>query len=124
MECDPVGTVHTPFDDPSDAPRQGVRGDAVGEIRLNERYAEGLVGVEPGDETDVVWWADRADRTVLRLDRDDRGVFASRSPARPNPVCVTRVEVRAVDAEAGRLRVAGVDMVDGSPVIDLKAAMG
>ncbi|MFB6161562.1 MAG: tRNA (N6-threonylcarbamoyladenosine(37)-N6)-methyltransferase TrmO [Haloferacaceae archaeon] len=123
MECDPVGTVHTPFDEPSDAPRQGALEDVVGEVELRDRYAEGLVGVEPGHETDVVWWADRADRDLLRLDRDGRGVFASRSPARPNPVCVTRVEVVAADADAGRLRVRGVDMVDGSPVIDLKAAL-
>jgi tRNA-Thr(GGU) m(6)t(6)A37 methyltransferase TsaA len=120
MECDPIGTVHTPFETTSDAPRQGARGDAEGVVDLRPDYRAGLSGFD-GDRVVVVWWADRADRSVLTLDRDpDRGVFTSRSPARPNPVCVTECRVLSVDREAGRLRLAGVDMADGSPVIDLK----
>jgi len=120
MECDPIGTVHTPFETTGEAPRQGFRGDAEGVVDVDPAYREGLVGFD-GDRIVVVWWADRADRSVLTLDRDaDRGVFTSRSPARPNPVCVTECSVRSVDHEAGRLRLGGVDMADGSPVIDLK----
>jgi tRNA-Thr(GGU) m(6)t(6)A37 methyltransferase TsaA len=123
MECDPIGTVHTPFETTSEAPRQGIHGDAEGLVELDPAYHEGLTGFD-GDRVVVVWWADRADRSVLTLARDpDRGVFTSRSPARPNPVCVTECAVEAVDPAAGRLDLRGVDMADGSPVIDLKAPL-
>ena len=120
MECDPIGTVHTPFETTSEAPRQGFRDAAEGVVSLDAAYREGLSGFD-GDRIVVVWWADRADRSVLTLDRDPvRGVFTSRSPARPNPVCITECAVETVDPAAGRLRLRGVDMADGSPVIDLK----
>jgi tRNA-Thr(GGU) m(6)t(6)A37 methyltransferase TsaA len=120
MECDPIGTVHTPFETTSDAPRQGALEDAAGVVELDADYRAGLDGFD-GDRVVVVWWADRADRSVLRLDRDtSRGVFTSRSPARPNPVCVTECAVESVAVDAGRLDVRGVDMADGSPVLDLK----
>jgi len=120
MECSPIGTVHTPFETTTEAPRQGFREDAEGVVDLDPAYREGLSGFD-GDRVVVVWWADRADRSVLTLDRDPaRGVFTSRSPARPNPVCITECRVLSVDHEAGRLRLGGVDMADGSPVIDLK----
>jgi tRNA (Thr-GGU) A37 N-methylase len=64
----------------------------------------------------VVWFANRADRSVLRV--RDRGVFSTRSPARPNPVCLTTCRIQAIDGR--RIRVRGVDMADGSPVVDLK----
>jgi len=123
MECDPIGTVYTPYETTSDAPRQGFHGDAEGVVDLDPAYREGLAGFD-ADRVVVVWWADRADRSVLTLDRDPaRGVFTSRSPARPNPVCLTECAVRGVDPAAGRLVLGGVDMADGSPVIDLKATV-
>lgn len=115
--CDPIGTVHTPLETSDDAPRQGFLDDVAGTVVLEPDYAAGLDGYEAGDDVLVVWFADRADRTVLTL-RDGRGVFATRSPARPNPVCLTVCEVREVDGT--RISVVGVDMLDGSPVLDLK----
>lgn len=117
--CDPIGTIHTPLEASADAPRQGFLDDAEGTIELDAAYADGLRGVEAGSEVLVVWFADRADRSLLTLDRDDRGVFASRSPARPNPICLTLCEV--LDVGDTGLRVRGVDMLDGTPVLDLKA---
>ncbi|WP_251343225.1 SAM-dependent methyltransferase [Haloplanus halophilus] len=123
MECDPIGTAHTPFETTSEAPRQGFHEDAAGVVELVPAAREGLTGFD-ADRVVVVWWADRADRSVLTLARDpERGVFTSRSPARPNPVCISECRVDAVDAEAGRLDLRGVDMADGSPVIDLKATV-
>jgi len=120
MECTPIGTVHTPFETTSEAPRQGFRDAAEGILDVDPAYREGLTGFD-GDRIVVLWWADQADRDVLTLDRDPaRGVFTSRSPARPNPICVTECEVLSVDPSAGRLRLRGVDMADGSPVLDLK----
>ncbi|MFB6195053.1 MAG: SAM-dependent methyltransferase [Haloplanus sp.] len=123
MQCDPVGTVHTPFETTSEAPRQGFRDEAEGVVDIDPEYREALSGFD-ADRVVVVWWADRADRSVSTLDRDpSRGVFTSRSPARPNPVCITECRVLEADPEAGRLRLRGVDMADGSPVIDLKATV-
>jgi tRNA-Thr(GGU) m(6)t(6)A37 methyltransferase TsaA len=123
MECDPIGVVETPFETTSEAPRQGFRADAEGVVRVDPAYREGLAGFD-ADRVVVVWWADRADRSVLTLDRDPgRGVFTSRSPARPNPVCLTECTVVSVVPSAGRLHLRGVDMADGSPVIDLKATV-
>jgi tRNA-Thr(GGU) m(6)t(6)A37 methyltransferase TsaA len=120
MECDRIGSVSTPHETTGEAPRQGVDADAEGVVTLDPDYRDGLVGFD-GDRVVVVWWADRADRSVLTLDRDaDRGVFTSRSPARPNPVCITECRVLGVDVDAGRLKLRGVDMADGSPVTDLK----
>ena len=116
--CDPIGTAHTPFETTDDAPRQGFLEDVDGTIELEPAYADGLSGLVPGHDVLVVWFADRADRSVLTLDRDGRGVFATRSPARPNPICLTTCEVLALDG--GSLDVRGVDMLDGSPVLDLK----
>lgn len=117
----PIGVVHTPFDDRDDTPRQGRLGDAHGTVVLDEQYTPGVAGLEPGEELDVLWVADRADRDVLEA--RDRGVFTTRSPARPNPICVTRCTVRAVGDDRRRIDVVGVDMFDESPVLDLKAPM-
>ncbi|WP_152041691.1 TrmO family methyltransferase domain-containing protein [Salinigranum salinum] len=121
MYCDPIGTISTPFETTSEAPSQGFHTDAEGVVRVGDEYADGLSGFD-APAVVVVWWADRADRSVLTLDRDpSRGVFTSRSPARPNPVCITECEVLGVDT--GELQVRGVDMADGSPVVDLKSSL-
>lgn len=117
---DPIGTVHTPFESPSEAPSQGFLDDSEGRIELRAPLEHATKGLEPGQLVDVIWYADRADRGLLRLDGGEKGVFASRSQDRPNPVSITRCEVQAV--EGSSIRIAGVDMVDGTPVIDLKAA--
>lgn len=116
--CDPIGTAHTPFASTADAPRQGFLEDVAGSIELDPAYADGLSGLATGDDVLVVWFADRADRSVLTLDRDGRGVFSTRSPARPNPICLTTCEIVAIEGPTVSVR--GVDMLDGSPVLDLK----
>ncbi|MFB6082349.1 MAG: tRNA (N6-threonylcarbamoyladenosine(37)-N6)-methyltransferase TrmO [Halanaeroarchaeum sp.] len=122
VECTPIGTVRTPIATTDDAPRQGMHEDIEGTVEVREEYVDGLAGFEPGTEMVVVWFADRADRSLLRADkRDGRGVFATRSPARPNPICLTTVEVLAIDG--GTVSVRGVDMLDGSPVLDIKVPL-
>lgn len=123
MECDPIGHVETPFETTGEAPRQGFLGEQSGTVHVDEPYRRGLTGFAPGDAVLVVWWADAADRSVLRVRDDDRGVFTTRSPARPNPVCLTACELLAEDEDAGTLDVAGVDMADGSPLLDLKRTL-
>lgn len=119
MRCSPIGVVRTPFETEAEAPRQGLHRDAEGRVEVAPTYRAGLAGLDPGRSLVVVWFADRADHGTLSLDRDGpRGVFTTRSQDRPNPVCLTECTVVGVDD--GSVRVRGVDMVDGSPVLDLK----
>ncbi|MFB6183571.1 MAG: SAM-dependent methyltransferase [Haloarculaceae archaeon] len=122
MQCTPIGTVSTPITDADDAPRQGAWSDLEGRIELLADYREALTGFD-GDRVVVVWFADRADRSVRTYDRDGpRGVFTTRTPDRPNPVCITVCDVLAVEESA--LVVRGVDMLDATPVLDLKPPVG
>lgn len=119
VEMTPIGSIETPYATTSAAPRQGTNTDTVGTIHINEEYIDALRGVQAGDQLIVIWFANEADRSLLNVDRrDDLGVFKTRSPARPNPICLTTCEVRQVGNDT--LDVEGVDMKDGSPILDLK----
>ena len=98
-------------------------------VEVEEQFADALDGVEVGSELQVLYWMhglDEEDRRIQRVhprgdrERPKRGVFALRSPMRPNPIGVSNVRVLGV--EGTRLNVSGLDGLDGSPVIDLKAA--
>lgn len=119
IELEPIGTVSTPYETTSKAPRQGTNVDTRGTIHIEEEFLPGLEGISTGDKLIVIWFADEADRSLLQVDRKGGlGVFKSRSPARPNPICLTTCVVESV--AGGELTVSGVDMKDGSPVLDLK----
>jgi len=120
MECTEIGYVETPFSTPDEAPRQGTFESTPGTIHVAEPYRDGLTDFEAGHDVVVVWFADQADRSELVSTKRGRGVFATRSPARPNPICLTRCHVDSVDRHTGEVSVTGVDMVDGSPLLDLK----
>ena len=123
-----VGRVHSPLVDPGAAPKQGDEGAPEATIRFADRFREALDGIGPGDEVLVLTWLDRGDRDVLRVhprgdtDRPEMGVFATRSPDRPNPIGLHRVEVVAVDGSAVRVR--DLEAVDGTPVLDVKPILG
>lgn len=122
VDLAPIGTAHTPLESTEDAPSQGVKEAVEGTIELEEEYGRGLQGLEAGDRILVVWYADRADRDVLVMDKvPGRGVFNSRSPARPNPIGVTTCTVTGIDGT--EIAVRGVDMIDDSPVLDVKATL-
>ena len=94
---------------------------------LRPEVAEGLDGIQPGDEVIVLTWLDRARRDVLRvhprgdLTRSEQGVFNTRSPDRPNPIGLHVVEVVSIDAT--RVRVRNLEALDGTPVLDLKPVL-
>jgi tRNA-Thr(GGU) m(6)t(6)A37 methyltransferase TsaA len=127
FELTPIGHVESPLTDPAAAPKQGVEGAPEATIVLDEAVLDALDGVEGGSELVVLTWLDRADRSLLRVHpRDDlsaplRGVFATRSADRPNPIGIHPVQVLAIDG--ARLRVSGLEAVDGTPVVDLKIAL-
>ena len=124
MELIRVGTVESPLTDRASAPKQGDEGAPDATIAFEPGFAEALEGIAAGDELLVLTWLDRASRDVLRVHprgdvtRGEQGVFATRSPDRPNPIGLHRVTVLA--AEVARLRVRGLEALDGTPVIDVK----
>jgi tRNA-Thr(GGU) m(6)t(6)A37 methyltransferase TsaA len=124
---EPVGRVQSPLTDPADAPKQGFEGAPEAELVLEPDVLDALDGIEPGARVIVLTWLDRARRHVLRVHpRDDptnpmRGVFSTRSADRPNPIGLHEVEVLAI--EGNRVRVSGLEAVDGTPVLDLKPVL-
>jgi tRNA-Thr(GGU) m(6)t(6)A37 methyltransferase TsaA len=122
----PVGHVRSLLRRLQDAPRQGDEGAPDAWLELRPDLAPALAGLAAGDEVVVVTWLDRADRGVLQVHpRDDRtapltGVFATRSPDRPNPIGLHRATVRAIDGT--RILAGPIEAVDGTPILDLKIA--
>jgi tRNA-Thr(GGU) m(6)t(6)A37 methyltransferase TsaA len=118
-----IGTVHTPFHSTREVPRGfGARHTAEGVIEVRPELEVGLTDVEGFSHLYVVWVFDRADGYELLgtppTDTRPHGVFATHSPRRPNPIALTIV--RLIRREGARLHVAGVDMLDGTPVLDIK----
>jgi tRNA-Thr(GGU) m(6)t(6)A37 methyltransferase TsaA len=122
IELYPVGYVRSPYKTRGDAPRQGRFSDTVCEIVIDEHYRPALYELEKRKHLWVLCWFDRADRTVLRAvppgTSKEKGVFAIRSPDRPNPVALCLVDLLEVKGKV--LKVRGLDAVDGTPVIDIK----
>ncbi len=122
IELHPIGHVRSPYRKRGDAPRQGRLSDAISEIVIDPPYRPGLFRIGEKKHLFVLCWFDRADRTALRATPPhnpvEHGVFATRSPDRPNPVALSIVDL--VDMNGGVLRVRGLDALDGTPVIDIK----
>jgi len=118
----PIGFVRSPYKAKGDAPRQGRLSDTVSEIVIDDEYREGLKDVGKKSHLFVLSWFDRADRSVLRAtpphEGVEHGVFATRSPNRPNPVALSLVDL--IRCEEGVLTVRGLDALDGTPVVDIK----
>ncbi len=119
----PIGTVRSRFNDTADIPKGlGARHDAEGILEILPELEEGLEDIEGFSHLYVIWIFDRAEGPELTAypPSDDRphGVFATRSPQRPNPIGLTVVEL--LGREGTRLRVSGVDMLDGTPIVDIK----
>jgi tRNA-Thr(GGU) m(6)t(6)A37 methyltransferase TsaA len=120
---DPIGVVRSPFSDVSQIPKGlGAEHRAEGVLEIFPALEAGLADIEGFSHLYVIWVFDRAEGVELMASppADDRphGVFATRSPQRPNPIGLTVVEI--LGREGGRLRVAGIDMLDGTPILDIK----
>jgi len=118
----PIGVVHSPYKERNEAPHQGRFSDTVSEIEIFEAYAEGLKDIEKHHHLIILSWFDRSDRAPLLATPPhtgiEHGVFATRSPERPNPVGLCVVDL--VGRAGTRLTVRGLDSIDGTPVIDIK----
>jgi len=128
MDLVAIGTVESPLTDRAAAPKQGDEGAPEAWLAFDERVADGLDGIAVGDELLVLTWFDRASRDVLRVHprgdatRGEHGVFTTRSPDRPNPIGLHRVRVISIDGT--RLRVADLEALDGTPIVDVKPVLG
>ena len=121
----PIGYIRSTLRALEDAPRQGSEGAPDAWLELHPEFARALHGIAAEDDLIVITWFHRAERDVLEVHpRNDAtapltGVFATRSPDRPNPLGLHRVTVRQIDVL--RLRIGPIEAIDGTPVVDIKA---
>lgn len=127
MELRPVGHVSSPRTAREDAPRQGDEGAPECWLEFQPAVAEALADLAVGTDVIVLTWLHRADRDVLTVHprgdatRPPTGVFSTRSPDRPNPIGLHTVRVLALDGL--RVRVDGLEAIDGTPLLDVKPVL-
>jgi tRNA-Thr(GGU) m(6)t(6)A37 methyltransferase TsaA len=117
-----IGVVHSPYRELQDAPFQGKHPNDESTIEVFDDYEIGLLDVEQCSHLIVIYWQDRGDRSILQCRTpwgpEIHGVFATRSPNRPNPIGLCVVDL--LERHGRFLRVRGMDAIDGSPLIDIK----
>jgi len=127
FEIKSIGQVSSSLKSLDAAPRQADEGAPEAWLVFEPEAVEGLRNIRPGDELVLITWLDRARRDVLSVhprgdvSRPPEGVFSTRSPHRPNPLGLHDVQVTAV--EGARVRVRGLEAIDGTPIIDLKPVL-
>ncbi len=119
----PIGFVKSPYKEPRDVPRGlGAKHEAEGELEVLPEFELGLTDIEGFSHLIVLWVFDRSGGYELMgmppSDNRPHGVFATRSPRRPNPIGLTVVEL--VRRQGARLQVRGIDMLEGTPILDIK----
>lgn len=118
----PIGIIHSPYTDPQEIPIQGRFSEARGEIELFPEYEEGLKDIVGFSHLIILYWFHRAEGHSLLvkpfLDDTPRGLFATRYPARPNPIGLS--VVRLLERKGNILQIAEVDVLDGTPLLDIK----
>jgi tRNA-Thr(GGU) m(6)t(6)A37 methyltransferase TsaA len=123
-ELTAIGIIESSLVDRADAPRQGDEGAPDAWIAVKPEFAAALDGIAVGDRLVILTWLHLGKRDVLRThprgdtDRPEQGVFSTRAPDRPNPIGLHPVDVLAIDGN--RLRVAPLEAIAGTPVIDIK----
>jgi tRNA-Thr(GGU) m(6)t(6)A37 methyltransferase TsaA len=120
----PIGVVRSPFEAVDGMPIQSAAAaDAVGRVEVDDEYAGGLADLDGFSHCILVYHFHRAEgdaplSTEPFLDDRDRGVFATRAPRRPNPIGLSVVAIESIDGTTVTVR--GVDVLDGTPLLDLK----
>jgi tRNA-Thr(GGU) m(6)t(6)A37 methyltransferase TsaA len=124
----PIGFVQSPITDRSEAPRQGYEGAPDVWIEIRAEMAAALHGLAAGDDIILITWFHQSKRDVLQvhprgeLKNPTTGVFATRSPDRPNPLGLHRVTVKQINGN--KLQVGPLEAIDGTPVVDIKPVLG
>jgi tRNA-Thr(GGU) m(6)t(6)A37 methyltransferase TsaA len=123
-----IGVVRSPLTDLEIAPRQGDEGAPDAWLELAPHLSGGLLGMSVGDELIVLTWLHQSRRDVVQVHpRGDEtrlltGVFATRSPHRPNPIGLHQVVVKEI--EETRIKVGPLEVIDGTPLVDIKPVLG
>jgi tRNA-Thr(GGU) m(6)t(6)A37 methyltransferase TsaA len=122
MNIKPIGIIHSPFKHREDTPIQPSRSDAIGEIEVFKEYQEGLEDIEGFSHIILIYWfhKSRGHRLKVKpfLDEKLRGLFATRAPRRPNQIGLS--VVRLLRRKENILSVKGIDVIDGTPLLDIK----
>jgi tRNA-Thr(GGU) m(6)t(6)A37 methyltransferase TsaA len=122
LRCRPIGLIHSPFSEKKETPIQAAFSQAEGTVEVYAEYVAGLQDIEGFSHIALLYWFDQSEgyRLVVQpfLDQVERGLFAVRYPARPNPIGISVVEL--IEREGGQLRVRGLDVLDGTPLLDIK----
>jgi tRNA-Thr(GGU) m(6)t(6)A37 methyltransferase TsaA len=127
FDIQPIGRVESSLTDLASAPRQPDEGAPEAWLVFEPRVRDALADIHAGDDVIVITWLHRARRDVLAVHprgdvtRPREGVFSTRSPHRPNPLGLHRVRVTAVDGL--RFRVASLEAIDGTPIVDVKPVL-
>lgn len=127
FQLKPIGFVESTLLDRGTAPRQGDEGSPDAWLVFDEAVREGLRDLHRGSPVLVLTWLDRARRDVLRVHprgdpaRAEEGVFSTRSPDRPNPIGLHRVEI--VSVRATRIQVRNLEALNGTPILDVKPVL-
>ncbi len=123
----PIGFLRSSLKERKEAPKQGGEGAPDAWVEINMELVEGLEGIEVGDNIIVITWFHRSRRDILQTHpRNDvhiplAGVFATRSPDRPNPLGLHRVTV--LEIVGNRLKVGPIEAIDGTPIVDIKPVL-
>lgn len=123
LEVRPIGIIHSPFKDAEGTPIQPSMATGVaGTVEIFPEYNEALRDLEGFERIWLLYWFDRTCEVKLRVtpfrDTEERGLFATRAPCRPNPVGISAVRLLSIDGVT--LKVEGIDVLDGTPLIDIK----
>ncbi|MFA7381893.1 MAG: tRNA (N6-threonylcarbamoyladenosine(37)-N6)-methyltransferase TrmO [Desulfurivibrionaceae bacterium] len=120
----PVGVVRCGLRAPADAPKNYTESGETGRLEIFPHYLEAMDGIVIGSTLVVLCWLHQARRDLLKVyprgdrSRGPRGVFATRSPARPNPIAISELTVLGV--QGNHIEVSGLDVIDGTPILDVK----
>lgn len=124
LQLAPIGIAHTPFSHPSGMPIQPAWDETQATLEIFAPYRAGLADLTGFERIWLLFWCHQSrewtPRVVPFLDRQERGVFATRAPARPNAIGLSAVRLLGVDLARGLLTVASIDLVDGTPLLDIK----
>lgn len=126
IACTPIGHIRTPYQSLADCPRNTEADGPECRIVVDPQYADGLFGLDPGSAILLLYWMDKAGfdrlRRPSRKTGEVRGIFALRTPHRPNPIGAATVRIEAI--EKNEIIVRGLDCLDRTPLIDIKPAIG
>ena len=119
-----IGVLHGDIASREDAPKNFDESRRVGILEIYPEYKEALDGIVSGQTIVVLFWLHKSTRDTLKVyprgdkSKELRGVFATRSPVRPNPITIS--ELKVLKIHGGRLEVSGLDILDGTPIVDIK----